>query len=93
MVGSQAGKSGGSVLQQVLLLVSGGAIAGILPVMAICYFAMAQVRCCAVVGELTRLLQTGHSQVQPCIVLQGSGCTPSTPYVRCVVVRRVGSRP
>lgn len=44
VVGSQAGKSGGSVLQQVLLLASGGAIAGILPVMFACFFAMAQVR-------------------------------------------------
>jgi AAA family ATP:ADP antiporter len=44
VVGAQAGKSGGSVLQQVLLLGSGGAIGGIIPVLAACYFAMAQVR-------------------------------------------------
>ncbi len=41
MVGSQAGKSGGSVLQQLLLVVSAGAISGpILPIMAVFYLAM-----------------------------------------------------
>jgi hypothetical protein len=43
VVGAQAGKSGGSVLQQALLLASGGGLAGILPVLAGCYFAMAHV--------------------------------------------------
>ncbi|GFR40475.1 hypothetical protein Agub_g1031, partial [Astrephomene gubernaculifera] len=37
VVGSQAGKSGGSVLQQVLLLLCGGAIAGQLPAMVAVY--------------------------------------------------------
>ena len=42
VVGSQAGKSGGSLLQQLLLVISGGAIAGSLPVMFIVYTLMAQ---------------------------------------------------
>ena len=41
-MGSQAGKSGGSLLQQLLLVISGGAIAGSLPVMFIVYTLMAQ---------------------------------------------------
>lgn len=41
VVGSQAGKSGGSVLQQLLLLVSGGSLAGSLPVMSGVYLLMA----------------------------------------------------
>ncbi len=57
VVGSQAGKSGGSVLQQALLLASGGAIAGILPVMALCFFAMAQVRGSLEEGRAVRFLQ------------------------------------
>ncbi|MEW5316861.1 MAG: hypothetical protein WDW38_008205 [Sanguina aurantia] len=42
VVGAQAGKSAGSVLQQLLLVISGGAIAGSLPIMAIVYIAMAK---------------------------------------------------
>jgi len=41
VVGTQAGKSGGSVLQQVLLLATGGAIGSILPIMFGFYFTMA----------------------------------------------------
>lgn len=40
VVGSQAGKSGGSIVQQALLLASGGAIVGILPIMFAVFFAM-----------------------------------------------------
>ncbi|GAX74906.1 hypothetical protein CEUSTIGMA_g2352.t1 [Chlamydomonas eustigma] len=42
VVGSQAGKSGGSILQQVLLVISSGAIGGSLPIMFIVYSLMAQ---------------------------------------------------
>lgn len=41
VVGSQAGKSGGSMLQQLLLLVSGGSLAGSLPIMSGVYLLMA----------------------------------------------------
>jgi AAA family ATP:ADP antiporter len=41
VVGSQAGKSGGSILQQALLLLTGGVIAGSLPVMFAVYIVMA----------------------------------------------------
>ena len=44
VVGSQAGKSGGSMLQQLLLVLSSGTIAGSLPIMFIVYTLMAQVR-------------------------------------------------
>ncbi|KAK9829542.1 hypothetical protein WJX72_006395 [[Myrmecia] bisecta] len=40
VVGAQTGKSVGSVLQQVLLLCSGGTMSGTLPVMALAYFIM-----------------------------------------------------
>ena len=43
VVGSQAGKSSGSILQQVLLLVCGGAIAGSLPIMLGVFIVMTQV--------------------------------------------------
>ncbi|GAX76146.1 hypothetical protein CEUSTIGMA_g3590.t1 [Chlamydomonas eustigma] len=42
VVGSQAGKSGGSILQQLLLVLSSGAIGGSLPIMFIVYSLMAQ---------------------------------------------------
>jgi AAA family ATP:ADP antiporter len=40
VVGAQSGKSVSSLLQQVLLIVSGGSLGGILPVLAAFYFAM-----------------------------------------------------
>lgn len=40
VVGAQSGKSAGSVLQQVLLIISGGTLGGILPVMALFYAMM-----------------------------------------------------
>jgi hypothetical protein len=40
VVGSQAGKSGGSMLQQLLLVLHGGAISGSLPIMFIVYLVM-----------------------------------------------------
>eukprot|EP00798_Chlamydomonas_sp_ICE-L_P015733 gene15733-21855_t len=42
VVGSQAGKSGGSILQQLLLLFTGGAIAGSIPIMFAVFVLMAQ---------------------------------------------------
>lgn len=38
---AQAGKSSGSILQQALLLASGGAVGGILPIMGLVYFGFA----------------------------------------------------
>jgi hypothetical protein len=52
VVGSQAGKSAGSMLQQLLLLVSAGAITGSLPIMFVVYGGMA-------VGWLRSVTQVG----------------------------------
>ncbi|EFJ49850.1 hypothetical protein VOLCADRAFT_89266 [Volvox carteri f. nagariensis] len=60
VVGSQAGKSGGSVLQQVLLLLCGGAIAGQLPMMVAVYLAMSQSWLRAV-ATLSRVNNYGHA--------------------------------
>ncbi|GLC36053.1 hypothetical protein PLESTF_001253400 [Pleodorina starrii] len=60
VVGSQAGKSGGSVLQQVLLLLCGGAIAGQLPMMVAVYLAMSQGWLKAV-STLSRVNNYGHA--------------------------------
>lgn len=43
MVGAQTGKSAGSVLQQGLLLASGGHVAGMLPFLLVIYAGMLQV--------------------------------------------------
>ncbi|PNW69913.1 hypothetical protein CHLRE_17g697950v5 [Chlamydomonas reinhardtii] len=59
VVGSQAGKSGGSVLQQVLLLLCGGAIAGQLPIMVAVYLAMSN-GWLGAVGALSRVANYGH---------------------------------
>ena len=40
VVGAQSGKSLSSVLQQILLIVSGGSVAGIIPVLGICFVTM-----------------------------------------------------
>ena len=42
VVGAQSGKSVGSVLQQMMLIVTGGSVAGIIPVLAIFYVTMLQ---------------------------------------------------
>ncbi|GIL43656.1 hypothetical protein Vafri_1319 [Volvox africanus] len=60
VVGSQAGKSGGSVLQQVLLLLCGGAIAGQLPMMVAVYLAMSQ-SWLRSVATLSRVNNYGHA--------------------------------
>ncbi|GIL72365.1 hypothetical protein Vretimale_4143 [Volvox reticuliferus] len=60
VVGSQAGKSGGSVLQQVLLLLCGGAIAGQLPMMVAVYLAMSQ-SWLRSVSTLSRVNNYGHA--------------------------------
>lgn len=40
MVGAQSGKSVGSILQQALLIITGGTVGGILPVLAVFYAVM-----------------------------------------------------
>ncbi|KAG2483156.1 hypothetical protein HYH03_017948 [Edaphochlamys debaryana] len=60
VVGSQAGKSGGSVLQQALLLLCGGAIAGQLPIMVVCYLAMSRGWLKAV-ATLSKVNNYGHA--------------------------------
>ncbi|KAK9850803.1 hypothetical protein WJX84_006975, partial [Apatococcus fuscideae] len=42
VVGAQTGKSAGSALQQILLLISGGSMAGSLPIIALAYFLILQ---------------------------------------------------
>lgn len=60
VVGAQAGKAGGSVLQQGLLLMGGGALVGALPVMGVVFVAMTR----GWLGAVDRLAGTGAGFVR-----------------------------
>ena len=53
MVGAQSGKSISSVLQQALLILTGGTVGGILPVLAV-FYAVMLTRWNAAVGDLAQ---------------------------------------
>jgi ATP:ADP antiporter, AAA family len=59
-VGAQSGKSIGSVLQQVLLIASGGSVGGVLPILAIFYFIMLA-RWKAAVADLAEHYDPSHA--------------------------------